>query len=151
MSGAFGIRDPEKNKYARPRSAEQHGTLGSEANCRQLARAQGALLRGCSFACGRVQNAFAQAQRFWRRFHILIDVDVFDRALQGHPERRFQLNPFAFTLAAHVGEVLFLFQTTADLKLGRYPMSSSLTLATLPSMLLIPPAPFTDVTDSLFG
>jgi len=65
-------------------------------------------LRGCSFPCGRVQNALAQAKRLRRRFHVLIYVDVLDRTLQGHPERRFELNPFAFALAAHVGQVLFL-------------------------------------------
>ena len=66
------------------------------------------MLRGCSFACGRVQNTLAQAKRFWRRFDVLIYVDVFDRALQSHSQRRFELNPFAFALAAHVGQVLFL-------------------------------------------
>src|SRR5437762_10313771 len=61
-----------------------------------------------SFACGRVQNALAQAKRLWRRLHILIHVDVFDRALQTHSEDSFELNSFAFALAAHVREVLFL-------------------------------------------
>src|SRR5678816_1766483 len=61
-----------------------------------------------SFACGRVQNALAQAKRLWRRFYVLIHVDVFDRALQTHSEDSFKLNSLAFTLAAHVREVLFL-------------------------------------------
>ena len=61
-----------------------------------------------SFASGRVQNALAQAKRLWRRFHVLIHVDVFDRALQTHSEDSFKLNSFAFALAAHVREVLFL-------------------------------------------
>src|SRR5260370_16569129 len=61
-----------------------------------------------SFACGRVKNALAQAKRLWRRLHILIDVDVFDRALQTHSEDSFKLDSFAVALAAHVREVLFL-------------------------------------------
>src|SRR6266487_2981059 len=36
-----------------------------------------------------------------------------------------------------------------DLKLGRFPSPSSLTLATLPSMSLIPSAPFTDLHGSV--
>src|SRR6266545_7458433 len=36
-----------------------------------------------------------------------------------------------------------------DLKLGRFPSPSSLTLATLPSMSLIPSAPFTDLHGSI--
>src|SRR5206468_9080747 len=36
-----------------------------------------------------------------------------------------------------------------DLKLGRFPSPSSLTLATLPSMSLIPSAPFTDLYRSI--
>src|SRR4029077_20534112 len=72
-----------------------------------------------SFACGRVKNALAQAKRLWRRLHVLIDVDVFDRALQTHSEDSFKLNSFAVALAAHVREVLFL--ARIDWKLFRTP------------------------------
>ena len=34
--------------------------------------------------------------------------DVLDRALKRHPQRRFQLNTFAFPLAAHVRQMLRL-------------------------------------------
>jgi hypothetical protein len=37
---------------------------------------------------------------------------------------------------------------TADLKLAHFPIRSPLAIAVLPSMSLIPPAPFTDNTDS---
>src|SRR5206468_9190202 len=62
---------------------------------------------GSAFPRVRVENTLAQAKRFWRCFHVLIRIDVFDRALEGHPQWRFELNSFAFALAAHVGEVLF--------------------------------------------
>src|SRR5262249_19340559 len=62
---------------------------------------------GSAFPRSRVQNALAQAKRFWRRFHVLVRIDVFDRALEGHPQWHFELNPFTFALAAHVGQVLF--------------------------------------------
>src|SRR6476660_1570716 len=42
------------------------------------------------------------------RHHPLFYLNVFNRALQSESEWRFKLNPFAFALAAHVGEVLFL-------------------------------------------
>src|SRR6266404_1780891 len=35
-------------------------------------------------------------------------IDVLDRTLETHAERRFQLNPFAFALAAHVGKMFSL-------------------------------------------
>ena len=63
---------------------------------------------GSAFPRVRVENTLAQAKRFWRCFHVLIRIDVFDRALQAHSERRFKLNAFAFALAAHIGEMLFL-------------------------------------------
>src|ERR1044071_4706820 len=62
---------------------------------------------GSAFPGGRVQNALAQAKRFWRCFHVLIRIDVLDRALESHPQWRFELNSFSVALAAHVGEVLF--------------------------------------------
>src|SRR4029077_8932559 len=61
-----------------------------------------------SFACSRVQNALTQTKRLWCRLHILVHVDVFDRALQTHSEHSFKLNSLAFPLAAHVRQVLFL-------------------------------------------
>ncbi len=48
-----------------------------------------------ALAPSRIENAFAQPERFRNRFHIFVDVDVIDRALQAHAKRRFQLNPFA--------------------------------------------------------
>src|SRR4029434_410940 len=56
-----------------------------------------------AFPRGRIQNAFAQTKRFWRRFDVLIYVDVFDRTLERHPQRRFKLNSFTFALPSHVG------------------------------------------------
>src|SRR5581483_8276050 len=60
-----------------------------------------------AFPRSRIQNAFAQTKRFWRRFDVLIYVDVFDRTLEAHAQRGFKLNPFTFALASHVGEVFF--------------------------------------------
>src|SRR5206468_12664363 len=62
---------------------------------------------GSAFPRVCVENTLAQAKRFWRCFHVFICIDVFDGALQGHPQWRFQLNSLAFALAAHVGKVLF--------------------------------------------
>src|SRR5437868_11875796 len=41
-----------------------------------------------------VKDPFAQTQRFWRGFHQFVFFDVFDRALQAHPQRSLQLYPF---------------------------------------------------------
>src|SRR2546427_8870359 len=63
----------------------------------------------CSpFSGGGVEDLLPKAQRFRRRFDILIDVDVLEGAFHAHPERGFQLNAFAFALAAHVGQALRL-------------------------------------------
>ena len=70
----------------------------------------GRLLRGScrsAFPRGRVQNAFAQTKRVWRRFDVLVYIDVFDRTLEAHSQWRLQLNPFSLALAPHVGEVFF--------------------------------------------
>src|SRR3954468_20600484 len=61
-----------------------------------------------SFACSGGQNALAQAKRLRCYFYVLVNIDVFDRALQTHSQDAFELNSFAVTLAAHVREVLFL-------------------------------------------
>src|SRR5207302_2088616 len=44
--------------------------------------------------------------RFGSRFDVFVDVDVLKSALDVHAQWRLQLNAFAFTLAAHVGQAL---------------------------------------------
>src|SRR5437899_10024215 len=53
-----------------------------------------------------IENMFSQPQRFGSRFDVFVDVDVFKSALDVHAQWRLQLNAFAFTLAAHVGQAL---------------------------------------------
>src|SRR5947209_710598 len=53
---------------------------------------------GTPFSSRCIQNAFAQSQRFRRRFDVFIDVDVLDGALKTHAQRRFQLHAFAVAL-----------------------------------------------------
>src|SRR5262245_34034359 len=68
----------------------------------------GALLCGSSFACNRVEDSLTSTKRLWRCLHVLVELDIFDGALQRHSEWRFKLYSFAFALAAHVGKVLLL-------------------------------------------
>ena len=58
--------------------------------------------RGC------VENPLTQTQGFWCRFHVFVDVDVLDGALESHAERRFQLDALAFALGTHVRKVFRL-------------------------------------------
>src|SRR3954447_16680139 len=60
------------------------------------------------FPGGRIEESLPQTERFRSRFHKLVGADVLNRALEGHPERRFELNAFAVPLAAHVREVFRL-------------------------------------------
>src|SRR5437588_2214573 len=53
---------------------------------------------GTPFSSRCIQNAFAQSQRFRRRLDVFIHVDVLDRALKAHAQRRFQLHAFAVAL-----------------------------------------------------
>jgi hypothetical protein len=68
----------------------------------ELRRSGSALAGGCT------EDTLAETERFRRRFHVLIDVDVLNGALKTQAERSFQLNPFAFALTADVGEMLRL-------------------------------------------
>jgi hypothetical protein len=54
-------------------------------------------LRG-AFAFVFVEFFFAEAQIFWRGFHVLVGADVFQRAFEGHLERRRERNAFAIAL-----------------------------------------------------
>src|SRR6202030_1593532 len=61
---------------------------------------------GGALSRGRVEDPLAQTQRFRRRFHVFVAVDVLDRSLEAHRQRGFQLNAFAVTLRSHVREML---------------------------------------------
>ena len=49
-------------------------------------------------------NFFAQAQIFWRGFDVFVRADVLEGTLEGHLQRRGELDAFAFALGTHVGE-----------------------------------------------
>src|SRR5262249_52767937 len=85
--------------FARFNTKAEQALIWSMAVAELSSYHNGALPGGC------VENALSQTQRFRRHFHIFVDVDVFNRAFQTHAKRRFELNPFAFALASHVGEM----------------------------------------------
>jgi hypothetical protein len=56
---------------------------------------------GAFAGCG-VENFFAEAEIFWRGFDVFVGGDVFERAFERHFQRRFELYPLPFALAADV-------------------------------------------------
>src|SRR5213596_3059673 len=101
---AGSANGPERTR--RRKNSYDHISLSDTRVC--ISRFRSAPLCSSSFACSGVQNALAQAKRFRCYFYVLVNIDVFDRALQTHSQDAFELNSFAVTLAAHVCEVLFL-------------------------------------------
>src|SRR5438045_1884189 len=101
---AGSANGPERTR--RRKNSYDHISLSDTRVC--ISRFRSAPLCGSSFACSGVQNALAQAKRLRCYFYVLVDVDVFDGALQTHSQDAFKLNSFAVTLAAHVREVFFL-------------------------------------------
>src|SRR5581483_6538170 len=89
-----------RSKPLRIRRRDRHRRVNPECVMMVLRSRGGSALPGC-----RVQNAFAEAKRFWRRFHVFIRVDVFDGALKAHPQWCFELDSLPFTLTSHVSQM----------------------------------------------
>src|ERR1043166_6534399 len=54
------------------------------------------------FPGSRVENLLPKPQRLRGCLNVLVDVDVFERKLNAHAQRRFQLNAFALALRTHI-------------------------------------------------